>query len=562
MKSLRKNICVPALLASILFISSCQTDNRIENTNLATSNQYSKSTEGMVSSANPLATAAGKEILEQGGNAADAAVATAFALAVVEPEMSGLGGRLQAIIRTGSGDLHGIDATTQAPMTYDPKTAPQAKYGYAVIGIPGVVAGLTKLNKDYGSLPLKVLMAPAIKYAEEGINLLPGQAMRHAGYAKMLLESEGAKQYFIRSNDTVTYGSNDLLVQKDLAKTLKMIAENGPDAFYKGEIAEKMVADIAEHNGAVTMESLADYEALDSKILSGSYRGHEVYGLWMPSFGAITIEILQILENLPMGQYTDAEWASAIYQAIKIAYEDRFKQISMADGKYLLDVGEHLIEKEYAKEQAQRIQIGVPAEASILEYKQEKYLAYSDKLSHTTHLSVADKNGMVVSLTQSLGPLLGSRVATPGLGFLYAATLGGYLGPMQPGQRAASHISPMILTTGGEAYMGIGAAGGARINSAIIQVISRVVDQNLNLYEALEAARVHPLKEGLAIETHDSMAWHPDDLQFLRDNGFLLEEVALAFKFGRVHAVMKEGDKWVGAADPDGEGAARGPDMN
>jgi len=559
---LRKISPVIILVTSLLVFSNCQTGvSEIEAVNESIpTKQYAVSSYGMVSTAHPLATAAGLNILAKGGNAVDAAVASAFTLTVVEPAMSGLGGRLQAIVRSADGELFGVDATTQAPMTYDTETAPQAKYGYAVIGVPGLVAGLVKLNKDHGSLPLATVMASAIEYAENGFKQLPGQVYLHNLVRDNILEFEGTKQSFILPNDTLLYGPEDLLVQKDLANTLRAIAENGTDSFYKGDIAQKMVADIQAHGGAVTMESLESYEARDAKVLSGSYRGHDVYGLWMPSFGAITLEILQILENLPMKEFTEAEWASAMYQAIKIAYEDRFKQINMADGKYLLDVGEHLIEKEYAKEQAQRIQVGQPAEVGAIDNLMEKYLAYSDKLGHTTHLSVADKNGMVISLTQSLGPLMGSRVITPGLGFLYAATLGGYLGPMQPGQRAASHISPMILTTNGEPYMGIGAAGGAKINSAIVQAISRVVDRDMQLLDALYAPRVHPTKDGLIVEMPDSSAWHPDDLKFLRDNGFILEVQNKPFSFGRVHAVMKKDAEWVGATDPDGEGAAAGPE--
>jgi len=561
MLDLRKIFPAIILTMSLLVFSNCQTkvDDVDHNNDSVSTEQYAKSANGMVSTAHPLATAAGRKVLEEGGNAVDAAVASAFALTVVEPAMSGLGGRLQAIVRSADGQVHGIDATTQAPMTYNPETAPQAKYGYAVIGVPGLVAGLVKLNKEHGSLPLKDVMASAINYAENGFYQLPGQVSLQNRVRNNILEFEGSRQSYIMPNDTVLYGPDNLLVQKDLANTLRAIAESGGEAFYRGEIAEIIVADIQSHGGAVTMESLENYEARDSKVLSGSYRGHDVYGLWMPSFGAITIEILQILENLPMNEYTEAEWASAMYQAIKIAYEDRFKQINMEEGTYLLDVGEHLIEKDYAKEQAQRIQVGQPAEARIGESEMEQYLAYSDKLGHTTHLSVADKNGMIISLTQSLGPLMGSRVVTPGLGFLYAATLGGYLGPMQPGQRAASHISPMILAADGNAYMGVGAAGGAKINSAIVQAISRVIDRDMNLFDALYAPRVHPTKDGLIVEMPDSTAWHPDDLKFLRENGFVLETKNEAFSFGRVHIVMKKDGQWEGAADPDGEGAAAGP---
>ncbi len=543
------------LIGSLLFFEACRSGSveADQQATTQTNDQFATSPFGMVSTAHPLATAAGLEMLDKGGNAVDAAVAAAFTLTVVEPAMSGLGGRLQAIVRTEDGEVYGIDATTQAPMTYDPETAPQAKYGYAVIGVPGLVAGLVKLNKEHGSLPLADVIAPAIRYADEGFKQLSGQVHFQNRVRKELMEFEGSREYFIRPNDTIVYGPADLLIQKDLAHSLQLIAEQGPDVFYKGEIAKKMVEDVSKHGGALTIESLENYEALDAPIMKGSYRGHDVYGLWIPSFGAITIEILQILENLPMNDYTEAEWASAMYQAIKIGYEDRYKQKS-------IEIGDHLTNKDYAREQAQRIHVGQSIETGQNFLNKESFLTDTDILGHTTHLSVADESGMVIALTQSLGPIMGSRVATPGLGFLYAATLGGYLGPFEPGQRAASHISPMILTNDNKPYMGIGAAGGARINSAIIQAICRVIDRNMNLFEALEAPRVHPTGEGVTLEMHDSLAWNGDDLRFLRENGFIIEENHEPFRFGRVHAVMYQNAEWIGAADPDGEGVASGPD--
>jgi len=381
----------------ILFItttlfSGCSTEPAapVEEISLA---QHASSKYGMVASSHPLATHAGKTILMQGGNAADAAVATAFALAVVEPAMSGLGGRLQAIIRTADGEVHGIDATTQAPLTYDQETAPQAKYGYAVIGVPGMLAGLAKLNSKYGKLPLAELIEPAITLAEEGFYQLPDQARLQATVRQQLLEFEGSTQYFIVANDTVTYGPDNLLVQKDLARTLRLIAEQGPEVFYSGEIAEKMVTNIQAHGGAVTMESLAQYEARDAEIVTGSYRGKNVYGLWMPSFGAITIEILHILENFSMSEYNHAEWADIVYQAITLAYADRYRQDS-------LEVGYEITSKTYAKAQAVKIKTGMVTEANLGIVNE--YLAWQANPGHTTHLSVADNDGMVVALTQSL----------------------------------------------------------------------------------------------------------------------------------------------------------------
>lgn len=540
-----------SILLSINIIGCASTEDkdvRIVHGNVATS-KY-----GMVSSDHPLATQAGLRVLENGGNAADAATAMAFTLAVVEPAMSGLGGRMQVIIRTAKGEMHGIDATTLAPMTYDHNTAPQAQYGYAVVGVPGMVAGASRLNKRFGKQPLEELMIPAINLANEGFYQLSQQALIHSRVEEQLLEFEGSKQYFIKPGTTDTYGTEDLLAQKDLGRTLQLIASHGPDVFYNGEIAEKMVEDVAGNGGALTMESLADYEALDAQVLKGGYRGYDIYGLWMPSFGAITIEILHILENLPMADFNEAERASAVYQAIKLAYEDRYRQTS-------LDTGMILISKEYAKELAAKINVKVEQPLAFQPLQAEP-LAWSVNPGHTTHLTAADKDGMIVSLTQTIGPAMGSKVATKGLGFLYASTLGGYLGPMEPGQRAASHVSPVILTKNGNPVMGLGAAGGSRIPSAIVQAISRIIDNQMSPGDALAAPRVHPSAEGVILEMHDSLAWSSEDLEFLRANGFLIEEQKEVFRFGRVHMVMFDGTKWLGAADPDGEGTAAGPKID
>jgi gamma-glutamyltranspeptidase/glutathione hydrolase len=397
-------------------------------------------------------------------------------------------------------------------------------------------------------------MKPAINIASNGFNQLPQQAFIHSRVKEQLLEFKGSKQYFIKPGTSDTYGSNDLLVQKDLAATLQLIADKGPDVFYKGEIAEKIVADVAKNGGVLTMESLAAYEALDAEVLQGSYRGHDVYGLWMPSFGAITIEILQILETLPMAEYNEAERASAVYQAIKLAYVDRYRQTS-------LDTGKILISKEYAKTVAEKINVKIEEPIAFQPNKPEP-LAWTVNPGHTTHMTVADKDGMIVSLTQTIGPAMGSKVATPGLGFLYASTLGGYLGPMEPGQRAASHVSPMILTKGGQPFIALGAAGGARIPTAIAQSVSRIIDNNMSPGDALASARVHPSNDGIILEMHDSLAWSKEDLEFLRANGFIIEEQKEVFRFGRVHMVMYDGKKWLGAADPDGEGTAAGPNLN
>ena len=539
-----------AFLVLICLFAACQIQYPIMQ-------KTDASTQGMVSSGQPLATLAGQHILEKGGNAVDAAVASAFALSVVEPSMSGLGGRLQAIVRLPNGEIHGVDATTEAPINYDTATTPIVRFGYEVIGIPGVVAGLCKLLEEHGSLPLETVMQPAIKYAKKGFPILKGESIRHQMAADQIKDFAGTRQYFMK--DGRTYQAGEKWVQKDLANTLTLIAKGGRDAFYKGEIAKKIVADFQKNKGILTLEDLANYEAKSSRILSGSYRGYDLHGLWMPSFGAITIEALQILENLPMSHLKDAQWISAVGQAIDIAYQDRQKQRA-ANTDSIINV---LTSKEYAKAQAMKIKINGASMGYLPSVPQKNANtpeAWSAEMGHTTHLSTADKNGMMVALTQSIGPNMGSKVASPELGFLYAVTLGRYLGVYLPGQRAASHICPFIITKDGNPFMALGAAGGSRINTAIIAVSSRVIDHQLPLDKALMAPRVYHDGKEILVETHEGTGWKTTYTYELKKEGFKVKEIDQLARFGRVHAVLydEKNGRWIGGADPDWEGVVAG----
>ncbi len=544
--------------------------------------QVASSEEGVVVAAQPLAAEAGASILRAGGNAADAAVATAFAVSVVEPSMNSIGGRTQILIRLPDGSVAGIDATTQAPATYDPETAPQASYGYPTVGVPGAVAGLARLLREHGTLSLAEVMAPAIELAEEGFALLPGEAARHRAGRGQLAEFEGSSAHFLTSTGE-TRAAGEIFAQPDLAATLRLIAQGGEDAFYRGLVAERIVADLEAHGSAVTAAALADYEAVDAPIVRGSYRGFELVGTDVPAAGAVTIGILHILEHFNLAELDDDSWAALVGMAIARAFEERARPGD--DGRRAANLA-FMTDKMWAAEIAAGIEVpdvarvaiaasaplnGVTPPASAAAGapggQSQPLMARTPRRddsgdasshSHTTHLSTADGKGMFVALTQTIGPNLGSKVATPGLGFLYAATLGGYLGHMEPGERARSSISPLMVLEDGEPVLVLGAAGGARIISAVVQAVVRVVDGGMDLPAALAAARVHPVAGGIAAETSPGIGWTPEVIAEIESWGLEVAEEEREGAFGRIHGIHVNPATGVvtGVADPDWEGAA------
>ena len=528
------------LLFFLTCILSCHENE--QNVNV----QFDKSKDGIVSSGQPLASKAGIEMMRLGGNAIDAAVASAFVLSVVEPSMSGIGGRLQVIFKLPNGEVRGIDASTQVPELYDPITHKKSSYGYSTIGIPGVVAGLVKLSEEYGRLPLKTVMKPAIKYAKEGFVILPGEAMRHAYVEEIIGEFDGTRKYFLDATGS-TYKKGKLFIQEDLSNTLIAIANKGKDGFYSGEVAERMVEDIRKNGGILTLNDLKNYEAIESKVLKSSYRDHDINTLYLPSFGAITLEILNILENFDVENLNDSEWVKLFSSVTRLAFEDRSIQNNY-------DSLNEILSKDYAKMQANKILSNNSLSLDLDNYKIGEWVA---KIGHTTHLSTADKEGYVVSLTQTVGPLMGSKVVTDGLGFIYAVTLGGYLGDYKPGDRANSHISPTIITKNGNLFLVLGAAGGTRIITAITQVISNVIDKKMNLFNALSTGRVFPETDTLHIENHKNLDWDKGLMNSLDSLNIPYKMIPSIARFGRVHAIKydEKSEDFIGAADPDWEGS-------
>ena len=276
-----------------------------------------------IAAAHPLASLAGKKMFEQNGNAFDAAVAAAFTLAVVEPSMSGIGGRLQAIYHDSNGHIGGVDASTQVPMNYKPMDE-KYSYGYKTIGIPGVVAGLLKLHNNHGSLSLEKVMAPAIEYADKGYHILPYEALRQQNAKVIFEEFEGTATHFLNP-EGCSFIAGDLVVQKTLANTLKIISKKGKAGFYEGEVASKMVNDINTNGGILTLDDLKNYKALDSDVVQGKFANTKVYALNLPSYGAITIQILQIMDQLSKSN-SEESWAKQFDAATSLAYSYRSYQ--------------------------------------------------------------------------------------------------------------------------------------------------------------------------------------------------------------------------------------------
>lgn len=541
--------------------------------------QFATSTNGMVAAAQPLATQAGIEILEAGGNAADAALATAFVLSVVEPTMNGIGGRNLILVRKKDGSFQGYNGMTEVPLNYTPPETP-VKNGHKTIATPGVVAALMRLYKEHGSLPLSQIMKASIKHATEGFEILPGEATRHKIAYEVMIKNPGFRGQMLK-NDSILYKSGETLKQPDLANTLQRISNSEGDDFYNGEIAQKFVTDMEANGGYVSLEDLKNYEAPDMRYITTNYRGYQIHTMPAPSGGGLLVKTLNILENFNLSEVNDNQWAAIMNQALALS-------INTMETDYKEENLELVESKSWAKEQAASIKVPKieTSKAAFFNSNNSTNLladntdwsgnSWGKDSHHTTHFVTADCTGMVVSITQTVGPLFGSKVITPGLGFVYASTMGTYLSnsDQAPGSRPRTTIAPTIVTKDDKTVMVLGAAGGLRILSGIAQTISRHIDRQLEIKDAVAAPRIHPEM----IVNKDTGKRHFDGMQFSAEftpnNGWVASD-SLAWKkagfavksinrygaFARVHAVTFNPEKniWTGVADPDWEGTAEGP---
>jgi gamma-glutamyltranspeptidase/glutathione hydrolase len=505
---------------------------------------------GIVVSVHELAARAGAEILQSGGNAVDAAVATGFALAVVHPPAGNIGGGGFMLIRMADGKTHFLDYREKAPAaaTRDMFLDAQgnviegaSEFGYKSIGVPGSVAGMVYAQQKWGKLSLKQVMAPAIKLARDGYTLTADEAGDlHDQYLARFPES---RRVFQRQGNY--YKPGEILRQPDLARTLSRIAER-PDDFYHGALARELAAAMQKGGGLITADDLAHYEVKEREPVRGTYRGYEIISAPPPSSGGtVLVESLNILEGYDLARLGDRSAQSIHFttEAFRRAFFDRAE--FMGDPDYSKIPVAQLIDKKYAA--AWRETIDLSRASASKELKRpavftelEQYAAahppaaVPHESNHTTHYSVVDADGNAVAVTTTINDWFGSRVTADGLGFLmndemddFSSKPGvpnadgliqGSANAIGPGKRPLSSMTPTIVVHDGKPVMVLGSPGSSKIITTVANVLMGVVDYGMNIQEAVNAPRFHNqwLPDVLNVEKWFS----PDTLNVLRQMGY------------------------------------------
>lgn len=531
----------------------------IEITAQTNSTQY-----GIVASAHPLASKAGLKILQNGGNAVDAAVATAFVLSVVEPYASGLGGGGFITIKNVGQSPVVIDYREAAPscVNYETYYGEGVDYklvsrlGGSAVAVPGVAAGLNQALKKYGSMNLAQLLQPAINIAKNGYEV--SQTM-----ADLILEDYGVISAFEETsnlylNSGMPRTTGETLKNKDLASTLEYLGKEGLDKFYNGELSDKIVKSITDTGGCLFLDDLKNYKAIEKKPIIGNYKGYEIISTPPPSGGGThLIELLNILENFDLQSMglNSAEYINTFAQAILIIQSD--KAHFMADPVFYDVPVEQLTDKTYAADAAKHIS----RDSIMEEWKSE--LLNSTESGSTTSMSVIDKDGNMVTITQSICLFFGSGVTVPGTGILLNNHMSdfddepGRLNSIEPGKRPVSSIAPTIILKDGKPFLTIGTPGGSRIIGTLAQIIVNIIDFNMSLQAAIDAPRFHITKEKLHVESRID----DEVLTKLKDIGYDIQSHSAFDKyFGGAQGVMfdLQNNTLTGAADPRRGGAVEG----
>jgi gamma-glutamyltranspeptidase / glutathione hydrolase len=536
---------------------------------------------GMVVSASAPASDAGVEILRRGGTAVDAAVATAFALAVTYPIAGNLGGGGFVVARLADGREIALDFRETAPKaaTADryvdaagKAVTERAREGPLSVAVPGSVAGLCHFLAKYGTLPLKEVMAPAVRLATEGFPVTPGflRSLRTKDARRILAACPDAKRVFLDGAESLESGA--LFKQPDLARTLASIAEKGPDVFYRGEIGERLVADLTKKGGLLSADDLATYVVKERAPLVGTYRGRRIVTMPPPSSGGVALlEMLNVLEEWPIDRlgFGAERTTHLMAETMKRAFKDRADLLGDADFAHVPARG--LTSKAYAA--TVRATIGETATAAGSVANAD---AFAFEKKETTHFSVTDERGNAVACTTTLNGAYGSGLLVAGAGFLlndemddFAVTPGvanqyglvqSARNKIEAGKRPLSSMTPTLVVEGGRTVFVTGSPGGPTIINTVLETIINVFDHGMTATQAVAAPRIHHQWTPDVLEC-EPFGLAPDVVAGLERRGhrvkFRGERGAPAYQ-GDAHVILRVGDRWAGAADPRHEGRAAG----
>jgi gamma-glutamyltranspeptidase / glutathione hydrolase len=560
--SLKKSCFLFAILLAALLPVSCV---RGELTNTS-GGEYRN---GMVVCAYPDAAQAGLDILKKGGNAVDAAVAVQFALAVTVPEAGNIGGGGFMVYRSADGQTNTLDFREKAPgaastnMYLDSagNVIPQMSlYTHSASGVPGSVDGMITAHKKYGKLNWAELLEPAINLAENGFKVTAKLAADLNRTQVMFKKLNPGKTYLIKDTP---WKEGDILVQPDLAKTLKLIRDKGRDGFYSGDVADEIVAEMQTGKGLITKADLANYHSVWRKALTGNYRGYKIITMPPPSSGGIALlQLLKTVEKYPLSRwgYGQDSTVQVMTEAERRVYADRSKYLG--DPDFFKVPVDSLLNQTYLDNRMKSFSWDAATPSTSIQ--PGSFVGYESM--QTTHYSIVDHDGNAVSITTTLNDSFGSKIFVAGAGFLLNnemddfsekpgtpnmfGLIGGKANSIQPNKRMLSSMTPTIVEKDGKLFMVVGTPGGATIITSVFQTIVDVIDFNQDMQQAVNSKRFH-------------MQWLPDQVTLEKGSIDSLTQQRLkkkGYKFvtkgaiGRVDAILKT--KWGyydGGADPRGD---------
>ena len=532
---------------------------------------------GMIVSRSRLASDAGLEIMRQGGNAVDAAVATAFALAVTYPSAGNLGGGGFALVRLPNGRIFSLDHRETAPnashrdMYLDEEGEPNkhlSRSSALSAGVPGTVDGLLTLLDRFGTMPREKVILPAIRLARDGFPVDFFLSRHIKRYGKKLKDYESSKKKFLRDGAPLSEG--DLWIQPDLAKTLLSIAENGRDGFYEGKVAKLIVAEIRARGGIITLKDLKSYSSVWRDPIGIDYRGNRIWTMGPPSSGLLILQMLNMLEPFDLQKlgWGNSKLIHLMIEAEKRAYADRAEYLGDPD---FFDVPlEILTSKKYAKKRFQGFEWDRLSESEQISHGEIK----NRESRETTHFSVMGSDGMAVSLTTTLNSPYGNKIVVSGAGFLLNNEMddfsiksnvmnqfnliGREANSIEPNKRMLSSMSPTIIVKDDLPILVTGSPGGSTIITTVLQVIINFLDHKMPLQDAVGFPRFHHQWKPDTI-LYERGAFSPDTRENLERLGY---KAFRAWTFGGgigdANSISFDGSLIQGVKDPRASGGTVG----